>query len=82
VSDRWRICCTWLYYLVETQISEWSKREELVVGRSLDPLVVLIHMYKKRHAKKACYHLTTISFGGFAGHVALVSSSLVKLEVR
>jgi hypothetical protein len=48
VSDSWRICCTWLY-LVETQISEWSKREELVVGRSFDPLVVLIHLYKKRH---------------------------------
>jgi hypothetical protein len=28
---------------------KWSGREDLVLGRTLEPLVVLIHMYKDRH---------------------------------
>jgi hypothetical protein len=28
---------------------KWSDREELVLGRSFDLLVVLINMYKNRH---------------------------------
>jgi hypothetical protein len=28
---------------------KWSGREDLVLGRTLEPLVVIINMYKNRH---------------------------------
>jgi hypothetical protein len=40
---------------------KWSDREELVLGRSMKPLVVRINMYKNRHGS---VEILVSMFGG------------------
>ena len=40
---------------------KWSSREDLVLGRTLDPLVALINMYKNRYGIVA---ILVSMFGG------------------
>jgi hypothetical protein len=54
-SEMWRIWC------LEGKSMKWSGREDLVLGRSFDQLVVLIKMYR------SSYGIVTILVSMFGG---------------